>query len=234
MQFRRLGFACAVGFMFASLGIGQSAYADIYMSGNSSVNDPGPIQFSTGVLESPGPTYYPTFAQPLPTLKPLPSSEVVTKAPTNPNAYQPQPEPYAYLKPNPPGSYPPPVPEAPGPKPTKAPTNPQAYKNIARPYVVANTEPTHAPLKPMYMGPTNNTYYLTTGSLRDNVTQIVAQSGWGRVIWNVPYDYRWVGNISLHAVTVQDALNQLLSEYPLQAVFYEENHIVDIVPRRQA
>lgn len=77
-------------------------------------------------------------------------------------------------------------------------------------------------------------YKVHTGSLKDNVQQMVAQSHWGTVIWNVPNDYRWIGNITITATSIQDALSQYLAPYPVQAIFYQKNHIVSIVPRRPA
>lgn len=77
-------------------------------------------------------------------------------------------------------------------------------------------------------------YPLHTGSLKANVAQMIKESGWGTLVWNVPNDYRWMGNISITATSIQGALDQLLAPYPVQAVFYDTNHIIDIEPRRQA
>lgn len=77
-------------------------------------------------------------------------------------------------------------------------------------------------------------YTLRTGSLKYNITKMVRQSGWGTLVWNVPNDYRWVGNIEISATSIQGALDQLLAPYPVQAVFYDTNHVIDIEPRRQA
>jgi len=77
-------------------------------------------------------------------------------------------------------------------------------------------------------------YKVHTGSLKQNVQEMVAQSKWGTVIWNVPNDYRWIGNITITATSIQDALDQYLAPYPVQAIFYKKNHIVSIIPRRAA
>lgn len=77
-------------------------------------------------------------------------------------------------------------------------------------------------------------FRVTTGSLKANVQRMVQQSHWGQVVWNVPNDYRWMGNVTITATSIQGALSQLLAPYPIQAVFYDTNRIVDIEPRRQA
>lgn len=198
MQFRRLGFAASIGFlrtlcMMITCLVVTQGYAYIYMGTGSYVS--APIQFTTGVIDAPGPTTYPGFGQPLPPLQQAPLSQVITKAPNNPDAYQSQPRPYVVLPPVPAGAV-----------------------------VIPQNRP------PQYL----TGYPVKSGTLSSNVKHIVAQSKWGRVVWDAPYDYRWVGDITIHAVSVQDALNQLLDQYPLQAVFYDENHVVDIIPRRQA
>lgn len=76
-------------------------------------------------------------------------------------------------------------------------------------------------------------YHVRPGSLKANVQSMVEQSHWGQVVWNIPNDYRWVGDITITATSIQDALAQLLSPYPVQAIFYETNRVVDIEPRRE-
>lgn len=73
---------------------------------------------------------------------------------------------------------------------------------------------------------------LHTGSLRENVIHIVEKSRWGHVVWTLPFDYKWIGDITLKGPNVQDVLSQLLRPYPVQAVFYDKNHVVAIVARR--
>jgi hypothetical protein len=76
-------------------------------------------------------------------------------------------------------------------------------------------------------------YHVQPGSLKANVQSMVEQSRWGELVWNVPNDYRWVGDITITATSIQDALAQLLGPYPVQAVFYSTNRVVDIEPRRE-
>ena len=96
------------------------------------------------------------------------------------------------------------------------------------------------PLRPTTCPPLQKTsgrprnYKVTTGSLKANVEHMVAQSKWGRVVWNIPNDYRWIGNITITATSIQDALSQYLDPYPVEAIFYKKNHIVSIEPRRAA
>lgn len=69
------------------------------------------------------------------------------------------------------------------------------------------------------------------GSVKENIQRIAADWGWPQVVWNVPYDYRWVGTTQIRASSLAELLNTLLDGYPLQAVFYKGNHILVINPR---
>jgi len=69
------------------------------------------------------------------------------------------------------------------------------------------------------------------GSLKMNVQRIAAQHGWPRVVWTLPEDYRWVGKTRIKAQGIKNVLAKLLTNYPLQAQFYEGNHVVVIVAR---
>lgn len=71
-----------------------------------------------------------------------------------------------------------------------------------------------------------------TGSLKDNVEKITRQGGWHNLVWRPNYDFKWLGNVTITGRNIQDVLAKLLEPYPLQAVFYESNHVVAIVPRR--
>jgi|GEM_PF-6349665 hypothetical protein len=73
---------------------------------------------------------------------------------------------------------------------------------------------------------------LHSGSLRENVIHIVEKSGWGHVVWTLPFDYKWIGDIALKGPDVQSVLAQLLKPYPVQAVFYDKNRVVAVVDRR--
>ena len=51
------------------------------------------------------------------------------------------------------------------------------------------------------------------------------------MIWQVPNDYRWAGEGKITANGFDHILAQLLKHYPIQAVFYEGNHVLVLVPR---
>jgi len=69
------------------------------------------------------------------------------------------------------------------------------------------------------------------GSLRVNVERIAGQYGWRHVVWSLPEDYRWVGKTRIAARGLSGILGKLLQDYPLQAQFYEGNHVLVIIPR---
>lgn len=92
--------------------------------------------------------------------------------------------------------------------------------------VKAAPKPAPKPVVPMMI------YTVKPGSLKKNVETIVGQSHWGSVVWNLPFDYNWVGTTTLRAPDVQGILAQLLKPYPVEAVFYEQNHVVSVVARR--
>jgi hypothetical protein len=69
------------------------------------------------------------------------------------------------------------------------------------------------------------------GSLKYNVVQIANQYGWNNVIWQIPDDYNWVGRTRIKANTLTGLFNKILSNYPLQAQFYQGNHVLVIAPR---
>ncbi len=75
------------------------------------------------------------------------------------------------------------------------------------------------------------TVWVTSGSIKSNVERLAHQFGWNQVIWQSPDDYDWVGNTKITAPDFPDVLMQLLDGYPLQAIFYEGNHILVVVPR---
>jgi hypothetical protein len=92
--------------------------------------------------------------------------------------------------------------------------------------------PTPCPSAATVLGQRPVIYQVHTGSLKANVERMVAKSGWGQVVWDVPNDYHWIGNVTITSTSIQSALDQLLSQYPVQAVFYDTNRVVNIVPRR--
>lgn len=69
------------------------------------------------------------------------------------------------------------------------------------------------------------------GSLKYNVVQIANQYGWNNVIWQMPDDYTWVGRTRINASSLSSLFNKILSNYPLQAQFYQGNHVLVIAPR---
>ncbi len=69
------------------------------------------------------------------------------------------------------------------------------------------------------------------GSLKENIERICAHYGWRQVVWDVPQDYRWVGKAQISGENLIAVLRKLLNDYPLQAVFYEGNHVIYIHPR---
>lgn len=76
-------------------------------------------------------------------------------------------------------------------------------------------------------------HYVTLypGSLRNNLVRIARAYGWKHIIWNSAEDYHWIGKIRVAANNLPDILKKLLEEYPLQADFYEGNHVLVIKPR---
>mgnify|MGYP007059540172 CR=1 FL=1 len=71
------------------------------------------------------------------------------------------------------------------------------------------------------------------GSLKANVERIVRAGRWKKLVWKLPYDYQWVGKTEFTGDSVEGVIGQLLKHYPLQAVFYKANQVVEIVPRYQ-
>ncbi len=69
------------------------------------------------------------------------------------------------------------------------------------------------------------------GSLKENIERIAAHYGWHQVVWDAPQDYTWVGHAQIHGENLSSILKQLLDDYPLQAVFYQGNHVLYIHPR---
>lgn len=69
------------------------------------------------------------------------------------------------------------------------------------------------------------------GSLKENIERIAAHYGWHQVVWDVPQDFKWVGYAQIHGDNLAAVLRQLLDDYPLQAIFYQGNHVLYIHPR---
>lgn len=69
------------------------------------------------------------------------------------------------------------------------------------------------------------------GSLKENIERIAANAGWHQVVWDAPQDYMWVGHAQIRGENLSVILRRLLDDYPLQAVFYQGNHVLYIHPR---
>lgn len=75
---------------------------------------------------------------------------------------------------------------------------------------------------------------LQPGPLRAQLTEIAQQWGWQQVVWQLPHDYQWYGHVQFKAGTLPILFSKLLAPYPIQAVFYQGNHVLVFVPRRIA
>lgn len=69
------------------------------------------------------------------------------------------------------------------------------------------------------------------GTLKTNLERIMKDSPY-KLLWNSNYDYRVVSQASIRGRNFDDALNRLLMNYPVEAIFYEQNSIMTIVPRK--
>lgn len=76
-----------------------------------------------------------------------------------------------------------------------------------------------------------NTLTFYPGSLKENIQRVAKECGWQVVIWKTPYDYNWVGTTHFADSYLPDILHKVLDSLPLQAIFYEGNHILVIAPR---
>lgn len=69
------------------------------------------------------------------------------------------------------------------------------------------------------------------GTLKSNLERLMEKSQF-KLLWNSKYDYRVVSEASIKGKNFNDALNNLLKNYPVNAVFYEQNNIMTIVSRK--
>lgn len=76
-------------------------------------------------------------------------------------------------------------------------------------------------------------FSMYAGSLKANITRLAKQNGWSNVVWNSDHDYSWVGNTRIPAQNLPGVLQKVLANYPLQATFYEGNHILVLAPRKR-
>ena len=75
------------------------------------------------------------------------------------------------------------------------------------------------------------TITLNQGSLKQNVERIARANGWSNLVWKPRHDYKWTGTTKITAYSLQGIYKKMLQHYPVQAVFYEGNHVLVIVPR---
>jgi len=75
---------------------------------------------------------------------------------------------------------------------------------------------------------------LANGSLEANVRQIIRRfPEWKYVVWDAPNDYHWTGAITLTGTSAQNLLAQILKDYPVQAIFWHGNSVVQIKARNK-
>lgn len=72
---------------------------------------------------------------------------------------------------------------------------------------------------------------LYPGSMKANLTRLAHYFGWHTVVWQPSVDFNWVGTTKIHADNFQDLLAQVLAQYPLQAQFYQGNHVLVVTTR---
>lgn len=75
------------------------------------------------------------------------------------------------------------------------------------------------------------TVTLTPGSLLENIEQIARENGWTRVVWKNKKDYSWTSQTQITGESFADIMGKIMKNYPLQAVFYQGNHVLVIQPR---
>lgn len=102
------------------------------------------------------------------------------------------------------------------------------------PFVAMQIKPsvtTTAPSEKLGTPAPTAVYVIYPGSLKTNVTHLANEFGWRQVIWNAKFDYQWTGTTRITANNLNEILTKILKRYPLQAVFYQGNHILAIEPR---
>lgn len=75
--------------------------------------------------------------------------------------------------------------------------------------------------------------YVREGSLKNNIERIIEMGHWKRLIWKLPYDYKWIGSTRMSADSLEDLVARIVTHYPLQATFYKANRVVVITPRKK-
>lgn len=90
---------------------------------------------------------------------------------------------------------------------------------------------TVVPLKKEKGGCHHHALMFYAGSLRDNLTRLAVSYGWKDVVWLPSNDYQWHGRVTLRGKSLDRVLTTVLKRYPVQAQFYDGNHILVIAPR---
>lgn len=77
-----------------------------------------------------------------------------------------------------------------------------------------------------------NDYFIRIypGTLRTNIERLMKKSTY-KMLWQSPYDYHVISQATIKGKNFNDALNNLLMNYPVKAVFYEQNNIMTVVQR---
>ncbi len=70
-----------------------------------------------------------------------------------------------------------------------------------------------------------------SGSLRSNLKRLAADYGWHDMVWLPTHDYQWHGTVKVTGRSFDDVLTNVLKDYPLQAQFYDGNHILVVAER---
>ena len=69
------------------------------------------------------------------------------------------------------------------------------------------------------------------GTVRANVEKVAYANGWKKVVWQSQNNYKWDTATKITACSVKEIMARMLVGYPLQAVFYEGNHVLVIQSR---
>lgn len=72
---------------------------------------------------------------------------------------------------------------------------------------------------------------LYSGSLKANIIRLAHDRGWNHVVWQPDFDFNWLGTTRIAANNLPTLLNKVLNGYPLQATFYNGNHVLLITTR---
>ena len=102
---------------------------------------------------------------------------------------------------------------------------------FADPFVSVNSPAGKASSTQNDQASTNYFIHIYPGTLRTNIERIMKKSTY-KLLWNSDYDYHVISQATIKGKNFNDALNNLLMNYPVKAVFYEQNNIMTIVQRK--